>query len=356
MKINGGHTIAIGVLFLALCPASHANLAFNFIPANGTSQQAIDGFTAAGARWSSYFGDNVTVNINISFTALGPGILGSTSSTQGTISYASTRLALIDDETTVDDIAADVHLQVGPGLKLYLNRTSNSPNSSGSATPFLDNDGDANNTTIRMTLANAKALSLWPANDPTIDASISFSTSFTWDFDPSNGITPGAYDFVGVATHEIGHALGFISGVDVLDGNSPPINGPFADNVFTYVSTPDLFRFSAASITNGNGTIDWTADTRDKYFSLDGGTTKIASFATGLNFGDGRQASHWKDNLGLGIMDPTAATGELLSISSNDLRLFDVIGWDAVPEPTTVCLWLGGTLLIGCLRRRTARR
>jgi len=32
------------------------------------------------------------------------------------------------------------------------------------------------------------------------------------------------------------------------------------------------------------------------------------SYATGINFGDGRQASHWKDNLAIGLMDPTAAT------------------------------------------------
>lgn len=274
------HFIAV-LVAISAASSLHANLDFNFVPANGTSQQAINGFTAAGARWSSVFGDNVKVNINIAFTALGPGILGSTSSSQGTVSYASTRLALLGDATTADDAFANVSLQVGPGLKLYLNRTSNSPNGSGSATPFLDNDGDANNTTIRMTLANAKALALWPANDPTVDASITFSSNFTWDFDPSDGITPGAFDFVGVAAHEIGHALGFISGVDVLDGNSPPVNGPFPDNAFTYVSPADLFRFSAASITNGVGTIDWTADARDKYFSLDGGTTKIASFSAG---------------------------------------------------------------------------
>jgi hypothetical protein len=40
----------------------------------------------------------------------------------------------------------------------------------------------------------------------------------------------------------------------------------------------------------GNGVIDWTASTTDKYFSIDGGTTKLASFATGVNYGDGQQS------------------------------------------------------------------
>ncbi|MCL4401134.1 MAG: PEP-CTERM sorting domain-containing protein, partial [Acidobacteria bacterium] len=108
---------------------------------------------------------------------------------------------------------------------------------------------------------------------------------------------------------------------------------------FTYVTPPDLFRFSALSVAQGAGVIDWTADSRDKYFSVDGGLTSIAAFSTGIHYGDGRQASPWKDNMGLGIMDPTAAPGELLSISSNDTRMFDVIGWNrATPEPATFLL------------------
>jgi hypothetical protein len=36
-------------------------------------------------------------------------------------------------------------------------------------------------------------------------------------------------------------------------------------------------------------------------------------------------------------MDPTAGTGELLSISSLDIQAVDVIGWNvAVPEPLTI--------------------
>ena len=55
-----------------------------------------------------------------------------------------------------------------------------------------------------------------------------------------------------------------------------------------------------------------------------------AIFANGVNFGDGRQASHWEDGIGAGIMDPTAGFGELLSITSNDIRALDVIGYDLV--------------------------
>ena len=106
--------------------------------------------------------------------------------------------------------------------------------------------------------------------------------------------------------------------------------------------------------------IDWTADARAKYFSIDGGATSLggATFSTG-RFGDARQASHWKDNLGLGIMDPTAApSGERMVVGPNDVNAFDVIGWNltaAVPEPSTYALFGLGLLAIGLRRRATTK-
>ena len=346
-----------GYYLVALClglfcaPAISRALTFNFVPSAGTSQAAINGFAAAGARWSSLFTDNVTVNVNIDFSALGVGILGSTGSSQGTTSYTNFKNALAADRTSTADFTAVANLQSGSAFSLLMNRTSNSPFGAGSATTFLDNDGDANNTTVRLTFANAKALGLLSANNTASDASISFSNLFSWDFNPTDGITAGAFDFVGVATHEIGHALGFISGVDILDGNSSTTF--FADNQFTYVSPLDLFRHSAQSGT----AIDWAADARSKYFSIDGGASSIADFSTGLTWGDGRQASHWKDNLGLGIMDPTSAPGELLSISADDALAFDVIGWNRsstnIPDQTSsLALIIMGAAGLVAFRRR----
>lgn len=343
------HGIFLSVTLLLMAGSAQAMI-INLVPTGGMLQQAIDGFQAAANIWEGLLTDPVTVTINVNYTSLGAGILGSASSTQNTVTYSAFKAALTLDNSSADDALAVANLQAGSATTLYINRTSNNPNGSGSAIPYVDSDGDPNNTTIRLTLANERALGLYAASGGATDASITFSSNFSWDFDPSNGITAGTYDFVGVAAHEIGHSLGFISGVDVLDINSPPVNGPFADNLFTFVSPLDMFRYSAASV--ANNALDWTADSRVKYFSLDAGATSLGTFSTGVNFGDGRQASHWKDSLGLGVMDPTAATGELLAISALDLRAFDAIGWNlnsntlAVPEPTTAMLWLVGGLVM----------
>jgi hypothetical protein len=343
-------------------------LTFNITAPPTISAQALAAFNAAGDRWEALFFDDMTVNISVDFTTLSPGILGSTSVVSGTLSYADFKTALTADALSADDLAAVASLPAGSSFPLYINRTSDNPNGAGSAIPYIDNDGGANNTTIRMSLANAKAVGAWPAHSPVIDAAIAFSNSFSWDYDPTNGITAGQFDFVGVATHEFGHALGFASGVDILVANAPPNNsppGPFNDDLFIYVYPMDMFRFSAGSIAAQPGLRDWTADTRVKYFSLDSGAAFAApnsQFATGQTFGDGRQASHWKDSLGLGIMDPTAAPGELLAITPLDVRGFDVIGYDLtadevaeVPEPGTLAMAVVGLgILVMAMRRARA--
>lgn len=334
--------LATGVV-LAFGTTAFAQLSFSLTYDPAIDPLALAGFQAAAARWSSVFQDPITVSLNVAFRPLGAGIIGSTGSASAAFSYASYKSALTLDRTSANDFSAVNSLQSGNTFNLLLNRTSNSPFGSGSATPYLDNDGDANNRTVRVNLANARALGLYQASGGQTDGSVTFSSAFAFDFDPSNGITAGMIDFVGVATHEIGHALGFVSGVDSLDTRTTPPT----DESLTLVRPLDLFRFSTESRALGDGVIDWTADTRNKYFSIDGGDTNLGLFSTGTVFGDGRQASHWKDNLGIGIMDPTASRGELLSISALDLTAFDVIGYDLTPVPEPETLGLAGVGVLG---------
>jgi hypothetical protein len=155
------------------------------------------------------------------------------------------------------------------------------------------------------------------------------------------------------------------------------------------MSVWDLFRYSAKS--KAQGVNDWAiggslANGDAPFFSIDGGDSiydNDAYFSTGRNFGDGRQASHWKDNIPgqpqLGIMDPTVAFGQQSVVDSLDLAAMDAMGWNVaydvmkyrnfsfstavipglngalVPEPGSLPLALAAVGLALGLARRAGR-
>jgi len=341
-----------------------AQLQFNFNSVNDAG--ADGGLQLATDAWAAEFKDNIVVNLNFSFANLGSGGLALTSSSTQSNTYVDFWNAIGNDQTSADDTTMWNGLPTGSTFSVYINRT-NEATGTDSLTPYVDNDGGANNSNVVLTTANAKALGLRVGTDTLTDAQIVFNSGFAWDFDPTDGIDSGAIDFVSVATHEIGHALGFESGVDELDAVDASNGGiggigsgglP-SDNDLAFVSSIDFLRFSNES-ENAGADIDWTADIRDKYFSIDGGlTTAIGGsshWSTGVVFGDGQQASHWKDNLGIGILDPTTGAGLGGSITGADVLAFDVIGYDrlnlAVPEPSGLAVALLAISGLAIRRRR----
>lgn len=317
---------------------------FDFVVSGDMPAEAQAAFAAAGARWSNLLADDVTITIEISFADLSAGVLGGASSTMYYAPYASVNALLGLDATSPDDAIANAHLQAGP-LVAMMNYSEEHPG----ATPQVDNDNNGNNNYMLFTSANGRALGFdIPSGN---DATIQFNTDYAsvFDYNPDDGIGAGQLDFVGIATHEIGHVLGFVSGVDTRDYNPDA----YSENQVDILSTPlDLYRYSA------NGVLDWSVG-GTPYFSIDGGATSIELFATGKNLGDGFQASHWQNNAP-GIMDPNFAYGQLGQLTALDLQAVDVIGWDlaafAVPEPGGVLLAGSGLLAAILWRRRRGRR
>jgi hypothetical protein len=173
-------------------------------------------------------------------------------------------------------------------------------------------------------------------NDSLLDGYILISTltgrSYSWNTDlTSNTVPTDQVDFLSVILHELGHNLGFISGVDdgewletVTDMNLSGKEIKGKDMIYTMPL--DLFRYSDASAAEGMPDLEIGGD--PKYFSVDRGATKLCEFATG-KIGDGYQGSHWKrqDNI-IGIMDPALAPGMRRSLLNCDLQAMDAIGWE----------------------------
>ena len=342
----------------------------------------------AGEAWSAVIADDVTVQIDVGYEFETDG-LANANSEQTEVSYSEFRQALSNSATSEDDAIAVANLPKGEAIDLLINNTQENQ---GSDDVYLDDNGSANNSTITVNTANAKALGLDVADD-LADATITFEEAVNWDYDASDGTPTNAVDFENVAIHEIGHVLGFYASVDGLDevagqnlkelilsgdvevediaealeievadlenllallgieniaeidletfetliADSPaePLLESIEPDQFVsenlYLPNAiDLFRYS--DLSSDLGVNDFTTGERDKYFSIDGGETEIATFSTGEFLGNGRQISHWEDDLNLGVMDPTydSGAGEIGSISSNDLLALDVVGWDII--------------------------
>ncbi|WP_375427110.1 NF038122 family metalloprotease [uncultured Sphingomonas sp.] len=339
----------------AITAAPAQALTFNLIDTGGTAQGTIarHGFEAAAFYWSSVLTNNVTVNLNIGFSALAPNVLGSTGSATTLQFNSAYYMSLFNNMTSSADLTAVTNLRpLSVSAQFGLNAVTAQANALNDAgTGYVDtalrtdNDGSQNNSVVSINKSTSKALGMVTdangavINGSTPDGTVLFSSSFGFDFEPRNGITSTDFDFIGVAIHEIGHALGFRSGVDTYDaftapGNGTPTNSRAGalENV-TVATGLDMFRYSAP------GVLDWSTQ-GTPYFSIDGGQTQVfgsSLVSTGVRNGDGRQASHFKDSPAgapqLGILDPTSGRGQMQEITALDLTAFDVIGWRTAFDP-----------------------
>lgn len=322
-------------------PPTGAGLKIVVVPGPGlqANRTALASARAAAATWQRFLTDDVTVNVDVELSDIGPpGTLGATTTTHAVLPYDQLRDALVaaasPDEAFVRDLpsAADVRYELSPG---------------GERNPFrFDGRVQVARANLLVLGWSGEALNAPPsAFDPAvpkIDASTSLNTAAGFDYDPADGIGRGKADFFGTVLHEIGHALGFESSVDFVDF--------YRDNTFVdrevQPTALDLFRLApgAGAENFPTATRIWAAD-RDAPAQVfyDGGrydptgifipglTRGDVPFSTGVMAGDGQQPSHWKDDRrtrrNLGIFDPTIDV-QLKRPAANDLRALDVIGWD----------------------------
>jgi hypothetical protein len=172
---------------------------------------------------------------------------------------------------------------------------------------------------------------------------IAFNSKLKFDFDAGDGIDPDKLDFEAIALHEIGHVLGVISFVGQQEMNPALEVEPTIWDLFRV--RPDSVSFTTAQRILSSG---------GEQSFYDGGAS--AALSTGRpdgTGGDGRQASHWRDdNLSgryLGVMDPTIGLGEHQFLTDADLVILDAIGYRAksLQDPTTVVPLISGVSQAG---------
>lgn len=282
---------------------------------------ALAAWNQAIAIWESILQDPITITIDGDIQALNPGVLGSTSpqsySAGWDTIFDSVKADAAADETVVGDIpnAAGASVLVPPGCTWTGGASASRANLSA-----VGVDMDAVDISIFGSIQT--------------DAEMIFASGFlgSFDFDPSDGITPGRFDFVAIVVHEMGHALGFSSRVDYADFL---VANSLGDDLLPTVL--DGFRI----LPNTSGSFSTTSrlcqpgSIQAVQVMYDG--LQELSMSTGGFTGDGNQASHWKaDEISgtfIGIMDPTLAPGQMEEITLADIRAFGLIGYDVTNAP-----------------------
>lgn len=349
---------------------NQAHINFRIGPGLAGNQAAVEAFQRAAREWEKLLKDPITITIDINFQPLAnPFVVGQTLATQSEVDYNELRQLLIDDSQAGEDLVQKLPTfqQLIEGI---LEWPANRP-------PVLPPNYTVEDILplIELNRANALALGMSPSDLPfvpsaydpqtPVDGTIQFNSDLNFDFSQSDGITQGAVDFTAVAVHEIGHALGFVSFVDTIDLALPAV-------IPVTLNPLDLFRLPP-----GSGFDDFTFASRvlapafpyqvfyDGEFNrpditftqpvanLPRLTVGDVPLSRGVRFGDGNQASHWKDNgqigqfIGamtseVGILDPNIGDTEPGAITSADIRAFGLLGYDLKTRSqsiTTQTIW-----------------
>ncbi len=231
--------------------------------------------------------------------------LGKSSTWIGTGTYASFLAALVADKSTTDDDTAIAYLPSGP------------------------TNGVDGGTNIIVSVANLHAVGI--STNPTpdgFDGTVSLNTSIMNLTRPPGD--PAKYDLKAVAQHEIDEVLGSGSGLGLAT-----------------IRVMDLYRYTLA------GARTYTTSGDDAYFSIDGGTTKLARF----NQGTGDKGDWWSSGPHTPQVQDAAGTPNATPNMVVELRMLEVIGYNfTVPEPGSLALLgIGGMLIAGRRARRAVK-
>jgi hypothetical protein len=183
-------------------------------------------------------------------------------------------------------------------LLVYLRQADQSNGDTTGANSFPTAD-PANGGNFFVSAAQLIAWGIIPGPETQIDGYAGFSSTLPFTYDPTNGVAAGTYDFVGVALHELTHAL----------GRYVAPSWPTSLNLFGY---------------GANGLLDLN-NTDPRYFSIDGGKTPLVNFDT---------TSDQADFASNGPVDPFDAAipaGTRMAWTNVDTEVMTALGYQTTP-------------------------
>ena len=304
----------------------------------GTAQlqgfpMATEAFKRAAAQWEALIQTRVTIIIDVDFgpTLFGKrfedNVVGSTDAqvVGGNSLYAAVRAGLISKALAPQTVSLYNSLPA----KVV---STDAGESAGIA---------ASSATLRaLDLINQTADADGELSSFGLPPAIGLNSKFKFDFDAGNGIGQDEFDFEAIALHEIGHILGFISCVGQQEMDS---------SIDLEASVWDLFRVRPDAVKSGFATAQRIVSSGgDQSFYAGDPALSLSTGRPDGTGGDGRQASHWKDdNLTgryIGVMDPTIGPSEHHFITDNDTAVLDAIGFrtNSLTQPPTLIPLVSG--------------
>ena len=233
----------------------------------------------AAQYFESIISSNEKLNIQVGYgevggTTLGAGVLGAAGPYGINESYASYKSQFAAHATSADQ------------QTVLANMSSTDP---------------THGANIFVATGEAKALGLlstYTGVDGVMGFAVNTNNLFTYD--PAHRAVAGEYDFIGVAEHELSHALGRIA---ILSA--------------TQVTPLDLLRYSAPGVHDLGTSVQG-------YFSINGGTTNLDWYATSSDLGD------WASSAGYDANTAYAAIGVQNNFTHVDVQQLNALGYALV--------------------------
>ncbi len=248
--------------------------AWNYMP-----QGMVSCIVHAAAIYYRMFGiDHVTVGVDVGFNSVDGQHLAVNQGAEGRFNYTTEPYSAVESALESRD----------PGLVL----------------PATDPTGGAG---VDVSWAQMSALGLGAARPAETDGYVGFRYESYYNLNTDHRAEPGQEDFTGIALHEISEAMGRRTDPDAGTSSNPGGGETILD----------LTRYAAP------GTLA-TNSSPNAYFSVDGGTTNLASYNTNPlgDFGDWAYPGAGVDAFRGGITPDTVST-----LSPTDHALMAALGF-----------------------------